>query len=164
MLYDIKNETLLASAPSTLVLDNGTLITGSISDIQVLANAGYYTVRNDSPTQPENTIEDVSLRTVSLDKPYVDVTRVWITPPVVVPQSISPRQIRLWFIQNNIPLSTVENAINSIEDNILRETTKVEWEYSPYVERNHPMINTLGAILGLTPEIIDQAFITASNL
>lgn len=164
MLYDIKNETLLASAPPTLVLDNGTLITGSISDIQVLANAGYYTVRNDSPTQPENTIEDVSLRTVSLDKPYVDVTRVWITPPVVVPQSISPRQIRLWFIQNNIPLSTVENAINSIENNVLRETTKVEWEYSPYVERNHPMINTLGAILGLIPEQIDQAFISASIL
>ena len=164
MLYDIKNETLLASAPSTLVLDNGTLITGSISDIQVLANAGYYTIRNDGPTQPENTIEDVSLRTVSLDKPYVDITRVWITPPVVVPQSISPRQIRLWFIQNDIPLSMVENAIDSIQDNVLRETTRVEWEYSPYVERNHPMINNLGAILGLTPEMIDQAFIIASNL
>lgn len=164
MLYDIKNQTFVSSTPSSLVLDNGTLITGPINDTEILANAGYYTVRNDGPTQPENTIEDVSLRTVSLDKPYVDIIRVWVAPPVVVPQSISPRQIRLWFIQNNIPLSTVENAINSIEDNVLRETTKVEWEYSPYVKRNHLMINTLGAILGLTPEIIDQAFIAASNL
>jgi hypothetical protein len=164
MLYNINNQTLLFTNPSSVVLENGTLITGPINDIEILANAGYYTVRNDGPVQPENTIEDVSLRTFTLDKPYVDITRVWITAPIVVPESISPRQIRLWFIQNNIPLSTVENAINSIEDVVLKEITRVEWEYSPYVERNHPMINNLGAILGLTPEQIDQAFIIASTL
>ena len=89
---------------------------------------------------------------------------VWTQYQVSVPESVSARQIRLWLINNGIQLIQVEQAINNIQDPMVRETTKVEWEYAPYVERNHPMLIPLGVALGLTSEQIDQAFVEASNI
>lgn len=88
----------------------------------------------------------------------------WIQYPQTVPESISARQIRLWLINNGIQLSQVENAIDSIPDPIMREITKVEWEYAPYVERNHPMLVPLAQILGLSSADIDRAFIEGQNI
>jgi hypothetical protein len=88
----------------------------------------------------------------------------WVLSSPSVPESVSARQIRLWLINNGIQLIQVENAINSIEDPITRETVKVEWEYAPYVERNHPMLVPLAQALGLTEEQIDQAFVSAQNI
>jgi hypothetical protein len=140
------------------------VITGDNLDISILAEGGYYTVRSDSPPQPDNTVENISQRVVDLDKPYVDIIRTWITAPIIVPENISARQVRLWLIDNNIDLNNVVNIINTIEDPILRQKTQVEWEYAPYIERYHPLIDTLGAALGLTSEQIDQGFIIASQL
>lgn len=88
----------------------------------------------------------------------------WILSSPSVPESVSARQIRLWLINNGIQLTQVDSAINSIEDPITRETVKVEWEYAPYVERNHPMLVPLAQALGLTEQQIDQAFIVAQNI
>jgi hypothetical protein len=88
----------------------------------------------------------------------------WILATPIVPESVSARQIRLWLINNGFQLAQVENAINSIEDPIIRETVKVEWEYAPYVERNHPMLIPLAQALGLTENQVDQAFIEAQYI
>lgn len=88
----------------------------------------------------------------------------WTQYPQMVPESISARQIRLWLINNGIQLSQVEQAIDSIEDPLVRETIKVEWEYAPYVERNHPMLVPLAQALGLTENQINIAFIEAQNI
>lgn len=159
-----KDNNLLLNAPSSVTLSNGTLVTGPITDINILADAGYLTVRTDEPTRPENTIEDVSQRIVSVDGNYVDITRVWVVVPVSVPETISARQIRLWLIDNNISLASVKAVINSIEDVQLRERTLVEWEYAPYIERNHPLLEALASNLGLTNQQIDQGFIDGSQL
>jgi hypothetical protein len=89
---------------------------------------------------------------------------VWTQYQQSVPESVSARQIRLWLINNGIQLTQVENAINSIEDPITRETIKVEWEYAPYVERNHPMLAPLAQALGLTENQVDTAFIEAQYI
>lgn len=89
---------------------------------------------------------------------------LWIIPEIPVPQSVSARQIRLWLIQHNFQLSQIDNAIQSIEDIITRETVKIEWEYAPYIERNHPWLVPLAQSLGLNENQIDQAFIEASLL
>jgi hypothetical protein len=164
MYYNIYNQTIINYAPSSITLDNGTVITGENLDLSILAEGGYYTVRSDNPPQPENTVESISQRVVNLDKPYVDITRTWIPAPIVVPETISARQVRLWLIDNNIDLNNVVNIIDTIQDPILKQKTLVEWEYAPYIERNHPLIDTLGSALGLTSEQIDQGFITASQL
>jgi hypothetical protein len=164
MYYNIDNKNIYAALPDSIYYNNILIQNLSSADVDTLADVGYYTVRNDSPLQPENTIEDVSQRVVILEKPYVDVTRVWIAAPIIVPETISARQVRLWLIDNNIDLNNVTNIINTIQDPILRQKTLVEWEYAPYIERNHPLINTLGSSLGLTSEQIDQGFIVASQL
>lgn len=159
-----KDNNLLFSAPSSVTLSNGTLVTGPITDINILADAGYLTVRSDTPPSPENSIEDESQRIVNIDGNYVDVIRTWIPLPIIVPETISARQIRLWLIGNNISLASVEAVINSIEDVQLRERTLVEWEYAPYIERNHPLLEALASNLGLTNQQIDQGFIDGSQL
>lgn len=164
MYYNINNQTITNSIPKSIKLSNGTIITGNISDPAILGDVGYLTIRSDTPTQPDNTTEDVSQRVVNVDGNVVDIVRTWIPMVVPTPETISARQIRLWLVDNNISLSSVENAINGIVDEKLREKTLVEWEYAPYVERNHPLLNTLGEVLGLSSEQIDTAFAQASQL
>jgi hypothetical protein len=96
---------------------------------------------------------------------------VMITPrlnsenePVLPEPRISARQVRLWLIQNGISLQAVTDAINTIEDPVLRDSVAVEWEYAPYIERSHPMLVPLAQNLGLTESQIDQAFIEASSI
>jgi hypothetical protein len=165
MYFNLRNNNI-TNLPPNGYFEDGTLVQGlNLADFETQKLCGYLPIKSDTP-QPENTSEDENQRTVVVEEDGVNITRVWVTNPVVVsvPSSISPRQIRLWFINNNILLSSVEAAINSISDSVLREKTMVEWEYSPYVERNHPMIEILGSVLGLSPQQIDTAFIEASSL
>lgn len=88
----------------------------------------------------------------------------WIVLEQAVPDTISARQIRLWLLQNNISLQMVDDAINIIENTTLRDSVKIEWEYAPYVEKNHPMLVPLAQALGLTEEDINNCFIQAYNI
>jgi hypothetical protein len=88
----------------------------------------------------------------------------WIQYQIPVPETVSARQIRLWLINNGIDLTQVDIAIDNIEDPIAKQITKVEWEYAPYIERNHPMLGPLAQALGLSQSDIDTAFIQASNI
>jgi len=108
-----------------------------------------------------------SVWAVAPEKPgdnYVWNNGEWQQLTTPIPESISARQIRMWLVLHNISLEAVEQAINSIEDPIQKQLINIEWEYAPYVERNHPWINTLGSILGLNSQQIDEAFIEASIL
>lgn len=164
MYYNKNNNTLINNLPNTIKLSNGTIITGSIDDPDILSDAGYLTVRSDTPDKPKNSIENISQRVINIDGSFVDIIRTWVIIPIIVPENISARQVRLWLIDNNISLTSVESAIDTIVDEKLREKTRVEWEYAPYIERTHPLINSLAQYLGLTSEQIDQGFIEASNL
>jgi len=84
--------------------------------------------------------------------------------PTAVPESVSARQIRLWLIRNGIALAAVDAAIDAIQDQLQRDSVRVEWDYAPYVERSHPMLVPLAAALGLSEAQVDQAFIEASTI
>lgn len=180
MFYNINTNELLNSCPLNGYLtiseinEEGSEITRQIlvqgldqADFSTQKSCGILPVKSDSPVQPENTYEDVSQRNIVIEDDGVIVTRVYIPNPVIapiIPATISARQVRLWLIDNNISLASVEAAINTIVDEKLREKTLVEWEFAPYIERNHPLIQTIGDMLGLTSEQIDQGFIIASQL
>jgi len=168
MYYNTRAAELLPNVPLNGYFEDGTLVQGlGLADVETQKLCGIVPVVSDTPAQPENTNEDVAQRLVTVNASGASVVRVWVEnapPQIVVPATISPRQIRLWLVTHGVSLSSVDAAIDSIENELLREQTKIEWEFSPYVERNHPMINTLGAALGLTGEQIDTAFIEASNL
>jgi hypothetical protein len=177
MFYNTKTNELLNECPPNGYLpvtemdSDGNEITRLVliqglsgTDFETRKACGILPVKSDSPNPPENSIEDINQRNIVIENDGVIVTRVYVPIPVVIPSTISARQIRLWLVQNNISLTSIENAINGITDELLREKTLVEWEYAPYVERNHPMLETLGQILGLNSNQIDQAFIEAANL
>ena len=81
-----------------------------------------------------------------------------------VPANVSARQIRLWLINHGISLTQIENAIQQIQDDLVRQTVQIEWEYAPYIERNHPWLIPLAQSLGLDEEQVDQAFREASQI
>lgn len=177
MFYNINTNQILNSCPlngylpvneqqadgsvkTRLVLVQGL----NISDFETQKACGILPVKSDTPTQPEDSYEDVSQRNVVIQNDGVVITRVYLPNPIVVPETISARQVRLWLVDNDISLDNVEAAINTITDTKLKEKTRIEWEYAPYIERNHPLINSLSQYLGLTSEQVDQGFIAASQL
>lgn len=188
MYYNTRTNELLNSCPSngmmtiteniTMVGPDGTttetsatrdvLVQGlELTDFETRKACGILPVKSDTPTQPENSYEDITQRNVSIENDGVVVTRTYLSNPVLPqtsPQTISARQVRLWLVDNDISLTSVEAAIDTIVNEKLREKTRVEWEFAPYVERSHPLIETIGEFLGLTSEQIDQGFLVASQL
>jgi hypothetical protein len=88
----------------------------------------------------------------------------WVVPTQTVPASVSARQIRLWLVRHGILLAAVDAAIDAIPDQLQRDSVRVEWDYAPYVERNHSMLVPLAAALGLTEAQVNQAFIEAATI
>lgn len=81
--------------------------------------------------------------------------RYVIPPPV--PQSITPRQLRLWFVSAGI-------SLDDIDGNFPDEPARIEWEYAKEVLRSHPLVKQLGVSLGFTSEQVDDAFREAALL
>lgn len=87
----------------------------------------------------------------------------FLNPPPPMP-ALTSRQLRLGLVTNGISLSSVEAAIDAIEDPTDREVARIEWEYATTFERSHPLVNQIGAALGLTPEQIDAMWTEAAAL
>lgn len=58
---------------------------------------------------------------------------------------------------------SVESAVDAIPG-VAGKLARAEWDKSQTVQRNRPLVNQLGAALGLTPQQIDALFITAATL
>lgn len=78
--------------------------------------------------------------------------------PVVVPASVTPRQVRLLLLAQGL-LESVEAMIASSTEDV-----RITWQYAQEFKRNDPLLTQLGANLGLTSEQIDQFFIDAAAL
>lgn len=86
-------------------------------------------------------------------------------PPVVVPavpQSVTMRQARI-ALYNAGKLSTVNAAIAGMAG-AAGDAARIEWEFSSAVERNKPLVASLGAVLGMDGAALDLLFIAAEAL
>lgn len=84
-------------------------------------------------------------------------------PPVpVVPKQVTIRQARLALLNAGL-LQTVNNTIASLPGDE-GEAARIAWEYSTIIERDSPLVASLGAIVGLTPTHLDELFLAASTL
>lgn len=81
---------------------------------------------------------------------------------VVVPREVTMRQARQALILAGLDES-VESAVDAIPG-VAGKLARAEWDKSQTVQRNRPLVNQLGAALGLTPQQIDALFITAATL
>lgn len=75
-----------------------------------------------------------------------------------VPASVTPRQVRLLLLSQNL-LSQVEGIIAQSD-----EATKITWAYASEFRRDDPLLEALAQQLGLTKDQIDQFFIAAAAL
>jgi hypothetical protein len=82
MFYDNKNQIIISELPKNSIGPDGNFYFDfdTANDINLWATHGYFTVRNDQPEQPcDKATEKTTDRVVSIDFPYVDITRVWHT-------------------------------------------------------------------------------------
>lgn len=79
-----------------------------------------------------------------------------------VPGTVTAWQIRRWLIGNGYTLAQVSAVIDAIPDAAQREAVRIDWEYAPYVERTHPMLEPLATALGI--DNLDAAFIAAERI
>lgn len=75
--------------------------------------------------------------------------------------TLSPVQFRKMLRGQGITAAMVEAAIAGIADENLRADASDAWEYATFFERLNPLIDMIGALLGLTPEQIDAAWLGA---
>ncbi len=84
-------------------------------------------------------------------------------PPKAVPTQVTAKQLNLALLGAGVSLSNIDAIIDQMPEPE-KSYAKVSWEKASLFERNHPMINSLGAALGLTTEQIDAVFIQARKL
>lgn len=111
----------------------------------------------DEYTGPEEFIESVE----DIDIEQYQVTAGQIT--VKIPKQVTMRQARLALLQQGI-LNDVETAINTIEDDALKQAIKIEWEYALDIQRDWPALQLMTKQLGITEEQLDQLFLLASKI
>lgn len=86
-----------------------------------------------------------------------------IIQSIFVPESVTPRQMRVALIVSGISLETIEAVIESLPEPD-KSITRVTWEYSTAFERDNPILNAMAPALGLNQEQLDQLFILANTL
>lgn len=97
--------------------------------------------------------------------PQPDMAEEWLddghpdlAPQPVIPSTVTMRQARLALLQSGL-LSQVNSAVAAAD-----EATKITWDYSSEVHRNHPFVAALAAALNLTEAQLDGLFTLAASL
>jgi hypothetical protein len=84
-------------------------------------------------------------------------------PPIEpVPAAVTMRQARLALLNDGI-LPQVNAAIAAMPGTD-GDAARIEWEFSGAVERNRPLVKSMGVALGLTDAQLDDLFRRASKL
>ena len=61
-------------------------------------------------------------------------------------------------------MAMVEAMIDTIDDPVQRAVAKSDWQYANVVLRDNPLVEHIGASLGLTKEQLDYKYNEAANL
>lgn len=96
----------------------------------------------------------------------VESLQAQVQPPATVngvPQSAPRKQARQALVLAGLYEQAVA-AISTIPDAQQRMLAQIEWDDSPAYERQSPLVQQVGAALGLSDEQLDNLFVTASTL
>lgn len=87
-----------------------------------------------------------------------------LNPPseVIVPVSVSMMQARLAMLNAGV-LDDVEHAVQSMEG-IEGRAARIQWEYAQFINRDWPLVDTLGTLLGWDSDAVDRLFISAGAI
>jgi hypothetical protein len=146
----------IAAAPDSLTLSNGTLT----------VSTPLPRVENPRPSYDPFT-EKLEPNVVQTD---TQIVTDWVIVPLTATEQedyltgwrqgvfCTMRQARLALSQQGL-LATVQSNIEA-----LPEESQIEWEYAGSVERSSPLVQSLGAALGLSDEDLDNLFKLAITL
>ena len=77
---------------------------------------------------------------------------------------LSDRQLRLGLIAGGIPLASIEAAIATIPDATQRHAAEIWWDRSVEVHCDHPMTQSLIALVGITTQQASAMWLAAKNI
>lgn len=83
----------------------------------------------------------------------------YVAPPAPPVMAVTARQARLALLQAGL-LAHVEVAVAGSPD----PAVAVEWEYATTIERDSPLVASIGGALGMTEQQIDGLFEAAASL
>ena len=132
---------------------------GFVAPMFNTSNSKLLDVEPPTPFVPNAWQWDEATQTwLEYDSAAIEAVRNPPAPPVVIPQSISPRQIRL-------QLSAI-GMRQAVEDYVDSASLEIKdwWEFSLAYERNAPLLVEAATTLGMTSEQLDQFFIEANKL
>jgi hypothetical protein len=116
------------------------------------------------PEPPEDYTPEGWVREERDEAPYV-IWRPFTEDEIRarIPRSVTMRQARLALLGAGL-LSTVDAAIDAIEDETVKAAARIEWEYANEVWRESQFVQQLAGGLGLTGAQIDALFTAAAQL
>lgn len=81
----------------------------------------------------------------------------------IVPQELTPRQVRLAMLGAGLDLSQIDTMIAGL-DEPQKSQVKIMWEYSTVFLRKDPILNGFAEQLGLSQEDVDNLFIAGASI
>ncbi|ASJ79181.1 hypothetical protein P26059A_0029 [Curvibacter phage P26059A] len=118
------------------------------------------TVDSIPPSIPEGKLARWNGEWTLEDIPQPEPEEPPVEPEPFKPKSVTMRQARLALLEAGY-YSSVQTAINAIEDPIIRQASQIEWEYAATVDRNSSFTQGMANALGLTEQDMDNLFMLA---
>jgi hypothetical protein len=84
-------------------------------------------------------------------------------PAPVIPSTVSMRSARLALLEADL-LDAVEAAIAALPPSKASRAVQIDWEKAATVDRNSATTVMLAALLNLSPQQVDQLFISAAAI
>lgn len=76
---------------------------------------------------------------------------------------LTRKQLRNGLLSIGVTSADVEAQIATIADPLEREAALIDWQDTNDYERDNPLINQIGAALGLPPEQIDALWLWSAS-
>lgn len=157
-LIDTRTNEIVESwqnVPNPLILPNG-LASHGASEGSVIKHwkiVPYYIVDN-KPSEYHQKIDE----NLQISNTQIISTYVYTEQPNIVPQEVSPLQMRKALRHIGIA-EVVNNYVHSSNDQDLIDS----WEYATTIRRDNQLIDLAGAALGKTKQEIDDLFRIADS-
>ena len=92
----------------------------------------------------------------------------WVAPAPPVPPAptfptLTRKQLRNGLLSIGVTSAEVEAQIAAIPDPLEREAAMIDWQDTQSYQRDYPMINQIGAALGLPEEQIDALWLWSAG-
>lgn len=129
---------------------------------ELAAKGLYIAAAADTPAVTKN----ITGTTIKRIGGTVKVVNTLVDKPPETPSDfvLSDRQLRLGLIAGGIPLASIEAAIASIPDATQRAAAEIWWDRSIEVHWDHPMTQSLIALVGITQEQAKAMWLAAKKI